>query len=244
MKKQKTRFYEADYADGRRIRVYENDGAYHSASYIEKPLRFLPVFRYMRAFNKAFDLKQDINTVLLIGGAGYGWPKYVLSTYPDISMDVVDIDSDAYENALEHFYLDELIRIYHPDLHPITDDGRHYLQTADKKYDLIVNDAYVGTTPVPSLLTLEACRDIHERLSHDGIYAANLHGYTRLKLSYDLLDAACTASEVFRYVSLVPIQSTFTGNYRINYVLFASDKYKDIPGSVEYSTKKCKILRD
>lgn len=244
MKKQKTVFYETNYSDGRRVRIYENDGAYHSAVYLDESAHFEPVFRYMYTFNAVFDIKPNLRDILLIGGAGYGWPKYVFSTYSDISMDVVDIDPAAFDNALKHFYLDELIEKYHPDITPVTDDGRHFLDTTESMYDVIVNDAFQGTVPVPSLLTREAFVRTKMHLRKNGIYAANLHGYSRLRLSYDLLDTAYTASTVFPFVELVPVQSAFTGNYRINYVLFASDARMNIPGSVPYSTRKCRLRRD
>jgi spermidine synthase len=241
---QKTRFYEMNDPAGKRIRIYENDGAFHSAVYLEKGMHFEPVFQYMKTFDTVLEAGRKTEKILLIGGAGYAWPKDVLSRFPGISMTVVDIDPRAWDNAMEHFFLNELLEAYHPDLIQITDDGRHFLETTEELYDMIVNDAYAGSSPVPSLLTEEACRTIRRRLKKDGIYMANLHGYTRLKLSYQLLDALYTASTVFRNVCLLPCSSAFTGSYRTNYVMAAFDQNLSFPDAVPFSTRKCRLLSD
>ena len=57
----------------------------------------------MKQFNRALDLKPDTGNMLLLGGARYAYPKYIISHYPDISMDVVEIDPQAYETACQFF---------------------------------------------------------------------------------------------------------------------------------------------
>ena len=238
-KKSEIRLYKMEYVDGRQVRIYENGGVMQSAQYIEKGHHFDLVFDYMKKFNIIFDLKKDINDILMIGGAGYSYPKYVISHYPDVSMDVVDIDPSSYENAKEFFYVDELIYEYHLHenhrLNPYTDDGKHFLETTDKKYDVIINDAFTGIDPAADMLERGTVKLIQDHLKENGIYMANLPGYNRLKKSLTLLKAVKEMKSVFKYVYLLRIESKLTGSYMCNYVAIATDHSYEIDDTIEYT---------
>ena len=238
-KKTEIRLYKMEYVDGRQVRVYENGGVMQSAQYIEKGHHFDLVFDYMKKFNVIFDLKDDIKDILMIGGAGYSYPKYVISHYPDVFMDVVDIDPSSYENAKEFFYVDELIYEYHlyenKRLNPITDDGKHFLETTDKKYDVIINDAFNGIDPAADMLEKDTVKLIQDHLKENGIYMANLPGYNRLKKSVTLRNALKQMKSVFQNVYLLRIESRLTGSYMCNYVTIATDYPRRIDDTIDYT---------
>ena len=239
--------YETEYVDGHRIRVYENEDGWHSATYLEPDLRTELIFEYMKKFNLMFALPLDIYDVLMIGGGGYSYPKYILSHYEDISMDVVEIDPNAEKSARQFFYLDEVLAKYDPEekrLHTFIDDGRHYIANTDKKYDVIINDAYTGVMPEVSLYTLEAAKLIKTKLKEDGVLVANLPGFYRFEGSRFLQNTLATFAQVFEHILLVRADNPLYESHTCNYVMFASDCYDEIPGRMAYKLRDPVIMHD
>ena len=240
--------YEYNYFDGHRIRVYENDDGWHSATYLEPELRNELIFEYMKKFNLMFALPLDITDVLMIGGGAFSYPKYLLSHYPDIVMDVVEIDENTPETAKRFFFLDELIEQYDLEntrrLNIITDDGRHYVENNRKKYDVIINDAFTGLMPEFSLYTVEAARIVKTNLKEDGVLVANLPGFVKFEGSQYLQNTLRTFQEVFRHVLVVRAATDLYESHTCNYVMFASDLYDEIPGMLEYTLKNPVIMHD
>ena len=72
----------------------------------------------------------------MLGGAGFSYPKYLISHYPAKTMDVVEIDEGMVELAFKYFYLDELFDEYNlyenERLKIYVMDGRGYLATTPK----------------------------------------------------------------------------------------------------------------
>lgn len=97
--------------DGAPVRVLEQGGVWQSATYLDER-RMEPVFAYYRAFDYLLEAALTggpaLRRVLLLGGGGYAYPKYALTTYPDLAMDVVEVDPAVVAAAREYFFLDEL----------------------------------------------------------------------------------------------------------------------------------------
>ena len=230
------------------IRVYTQDGGWHSASFIAQDRHYDLVFAYMRGFAEVFTIKDNIRNTLMIGGGMYSFPKYVISHYPEVYMDVVEKDPECFKTACSYFYLDELIDEYHlmneKRLITLQEEGRHYLEHTSKKYDVIFNDAYYGVHYSIDLASVEAVKLMKEHLNEDGIYVANLPGYLDLDKSELLLNELKTLKEVFRYVLLIETYDMVGENEEINYVAFASDGYKKIEGMIPYNLDGAMVLTD
>lgn len=228
--------YEYYDEEERLVRVYMHLDGWHSATYVDIEMRNELVFAYTKKFNAIFTLNPNIQSILLIGAGGYSYPKYIISHYENISMDVVDNDPKAEEIAWNSFFLEDLYYQYHlkdtKRLNTIIDDGRHYIDTCTKKYDVIINDAYYGMLPVISLYTVEAFQSIKARLNPNGIFVANVPGYLALKDSIFLANTITTLKQVFKHVLLLPAPSHLSGSYNSNYVVFASDMYDTLEGSL------------
>ncbi|MBQ7680459.1 MAG: hypothetical protein IJT34_11490, partial [Butyrivibrio sp.] len=91
--------------------------------------------------------------VLLIGAAGCSLVKYFIAHYPEGRMDVVELHREMIEAARMYFYLGELeenLQVAHMDrLRIYISDGMKYLdrfvaQGKQPRYDMIINDAYIG----------------------------------------------------------------------------------------------------
>ncbi|MBR2829131.1 MAG: fused MFS/spermidine synthase, partial [Solobacterium sp.] len=148
--------------DGHPVRYYLQDDVAHSATYLEPELRNELIFPYMKKWNLMFELDMEIRDVLMIGGAGYSYPKYIISHKPAVAMTVAELDETAVQRARDWFFLDELMTKYQTEetgrLQLVTADGRQLLENEEKQYDVIINDAYSGFMPAFPLATAECAQ--------------------------------------------------------------------------------------
>ena len=162
--------YEIEDGQGRLIHVYSVDEAWQSACFVDEDIKYEPVFGYFRAFHHIFDLNPGIRDILMIGGGTYSYPEYVISVKPDVCCDVVEMDDETEDIARMYFHLDEFEKEYPGRMTLIFMEGMDYLMTTDKKYDAIINDAYVGPEPYLNF-SMELIR---KHMKEGGIYAVNL----------------------------------------------------------------------
>jgi predicted membrane-bound spermidine synthase len=107
--------------------------------------------------------EQRTRNVLLIGLGGANMPRLYEQLLGDtfqFSITAVEIDPVVVSMAKKYFALDEL------DVNVVVDDARHFLRTTDKKYDIIIVDAYTHETQIPPMLaTQEFFQQTKERLT-------------------------------------------------------------------------------
>lgn len=145
------------------------DGMRHSSMNLNDPLDL--VIDYTEYFHLGMLFNPTATNVLFVGGGGFTGPKNFLELYPDTKIDVIEIDSDVIETAKKYFYLEDDSR-----LQIFNDDARNHLSTFDKKYDLIILDAYSSNYVPYHLMTSEFFETIEDRLESDGIIISNLIG--------------------------------------------------------------------
>jgi spermidine synthase len=138
----------------------------HSAMYLNGSNS--AVFTYTDYFNLALVFNTGVESVLFIGGGGFSGPKQFLEYYPDVNVDVVEIDPQVVKAARDYFNVSD-----DPRLRVFVDDGRAFLGGAGK-YDLVVLDAYSKTYVPFHLMTLEFFEALDEHLEPDGILVSNL----------------------------------------------------------------------
>ena len=212
-----------DELNGKPVRIYAHGDTIQSICYTEEKDRFKLVSSYMKKWNDIFVLNGDVKDILLIGGGGFSYPKYILSHHDDVCIDVVDYDENAYDIAKKYFFLDEAINKYDPNeerLTSIVQEGRLFLESNDKKYDVVISDAYNGYSPVLSLHSLEAIQLIKETLNKDGIYCANVTAFDFESDNSYIKRVMHTVNQVFKHVVLTKQRKKNNDNY----VLFASDR--------------------
>ena len=222
--------------DGEPVRVLQIGGVYQSATYLDER-RMEPVFSYYRAFDYAFTLRPDTRRVLMIGGGGYAWPKHVLATRDDVSLDVVEIDASVTEVARRWFFLDEAMASHPGRCRLITGDGRAVLETsaasADEPYDAIVLDAFEGAEPVRALATVEAARAVRANLVSDGLALANVVSAEAGTDIEFLRDIAASFTEVFAHVYVIPCEDDPFA-VEDNYLLVATDVNWPAPDAIPF----------
>lgn len=222
--------------DGEKIRILNVDGGFESATYTSKEKRYELVFEYTKYYDLMFKASENINDVLLIGGGGYSYPKYFISHYDSVNMDVVEIDKDVTKIAKKYFYLNDLIKDYNINdnkrLNLIEEDGRTYLNKNKKKYDAILNDAFSGGVPPKTLTTVEAVSKIKESLSDNGVYLTNVISSLEGTNSKFLKAETKTLFTKFKNVYVIPCLTNKTDEIQ-NLMVIASDKDITIDGTYD-----------
>lgn len=92
-----------------------------------------------------------------------------MDKYPNLSIDVVEIDPIVVDVAREYFFLNNS----NPKLKIYTQDARDYLEQYSGKYDVIILDAFSKTYVPFHLMTLEFYDLLYTKLSDDGVVVAN-----------------------------------------------------------------------
>ncbi len=219
---------------------------HESATFIDEKKCNDLVYEYTKYYDLMFESSKDIKNTLMIGGAGYSYPKYYISNYLDKSIDVVEIDEDITEIAKKYFYLDKLIEDYDLDnnqrLGLIAEDGRTYLNKNDKKYDAILNDAFAGETPAQTLTTIEAAQKIHNSLTENGLYLSNIISSIDGKNSNFIKAEVNTLKQVFKNVYVVPCRDNNNFELVQNNMVIATDDTLFLENTVELNIPSDTII--
>lgn len=161
------------------------------------------VFEYTKFYHLIRALRPDFRHSLMIGGAGYSFPKAYLETYPNASLDVVEIDAALTEIARRRFRLsgDPRLGIFHQ-------DGRVFLNSANAaSYDVVMMDAFGSLFSVPfQLTTVEAVAEIHRVLNEEGVAILNLGSAIRGDASLFLQAELATYQAIFPFVHLFTVK--------------------------------------
>jgi spermidine synthase len=139
----------------------------HSAMYLNGSSN--SAFLYTDYFNVAFAFSSDIKRVLFVGGGGYSGPKNFFFDYPEVKIDVVEIDATVVDVAKEYFRVPD-----DPRLRSYVDDGRAFLTKTNELYDLIVLDAYSKSHVPFHLMTEEFFKLVDKHLAKGGLVVSNL----------------------------------------------------------------------
>ena len=164
-----TPYSHLDVIDFENIRTLYLDGMPHSSMNKVDPKEL--VIDYTEFFHLGKILNPELKKVLFVGGGGFSGPTNFLLMYPDIEVDVVELDADVIDVAKNFFELKEVqrLKIYN-------EDARRFLTDTQEKYDLIILDAY-ATSYVPfHLITDEFYKIVETKLQPRGIVISNLLG--------------------------------------------------------------------
>ncbi len=123
---------------------------------------------------------------LLIDGLGGGTlPRFFHSHFPEMTIDVVELDRDVLDVATAHcgFKEDARMRVY-------VEDGRDFIEASRGGYDVIILDSF-DTESIPThLATLEFLSSVRKALAPKGLAVANIRGratnplYAHMVLTY------------------------------------------------------------
>ena len=210
------------------VRLLLVDGTRESATFLTEGLRNEPVFEYIRAITRMTDdlEPEHRKSLLLIGGAALSLPKYYISRYPGMTIDVVENNPEMLKLARQFFFLDELYAEYdlqnNGRLNIILDDGLRYLETCKKTYDLIINDAFAGRVADRNLSSDRGSRLVYGRLNDGGTYFVNLITARSGVESMNGIMAEATISSVFGKAALIPVYPDYSAELKQNVIVRAT----------------------
>jgi spermidine synthase len=179
------------------------------------------VLRYSRFYHLLRFFKPDFNDTLMIGGAGFTFPREYLRQYPNSRMTVVEIDPRMTQIARRFFRLTD-----DPRLQIIHEDGRVFLNRCETgKFDVVLLDAVGSLFTVPyQLTTLEAVENIHRSLKDDGVVIFNLGSSITGPGSGFLAAEFATYKMIFPSVFVFKVNKNYTGAQLQNLIIVASKK--------------------
>lgn len=237
--------------DGEPVRVLASEGSFQSATYVAEASWYVPVFEYYYLYDLLFELGLPVRRVLMLGGGGYSYPKWLLVNHPQVHMDVVEIDPVVTGLARDYFYLDRLEGLFGEKgtqapgaLGLVQGDGRAYLEHTGARYDAILNDTFSGKEPTPTLASLQAARLAHDRLVPGGAYLANVIGSLEGRRARYPRSVVRTLGQVFAHVYIVPCGRRDPSKLGNNMVV-ATDSDAPFPAGFELATTEAdQILLD
>ena len=149
--------------------LYLNEGiGIHSVKCEEGNIETRGYWTHMAMAPLYLESPEEFDSALIIGLAGGTMARQLLDSYPKTLIDGVEIDGDVVEVGRQYFDND------HPNINPIVMDGRIYLQSVEKTYDLIQIDAYRQPYIPFHLVTKEFFQEVSDHLEDDGVLAINV----------------------------------------------------------------------
>lgn len=209
---------------GKRIEALATDPYFvQSAIYLDSEER---VLEYSRFYHLIRHLKPDFQRTLMIGGAGFTFPREYLRTYPEATIDVVEIDPQMVQIAQRFFRLKD-----DPRMKIVNEDGRVFLNQAPAGgYDVVLMDAFGSLFSVPpQLTTVEAVQQISRVMDDDGVLIANLGSAIKGPGSLFLQAEFNTYRQVFPNVYLFKVNVEYTDERLQNLIIVASKSSDRMP---------------
>ncbi|MPZ38939.1 MAG: hypothetical protein GEU95_12910 [Rhizobiales bacterium] len=136
----------------------------------------------------------ELKSILMIGLGGGTISTYLGRFMPDVSIDTIEIDPGVIAAAKRYFGIRETERVRYLD-----GDARVFLNRSRKTYDLILVDAFNGSTVPFHLATREFYTLLKERLTPGGVATFNVVEGTKLYAS-----TLVTLRSVFPSVHVFP----------------------------------------
>ena len=149
---------------------------------------------YAKAMHVGLAVPDDPKRVLIVGLGGGTIPQFLRHHFPQLNIDVVELDPAVVRVAKRYFGFQTDER-----MHAFVDDGRKFIEQSEPVYDVIYLDAY-GADSVPLALTtrefLEATR---KALRPGGAVAGNVWSSGSNKLYHSMIR---TYQHVFEQVAV------------------------------------------
>ena len=147
-------------------------------------------------FNRS-ETPQDVHSAALIGLAAGTIARQLTTAYGPIPIDGVEIDPNIVRVGQQYFDMTE------PNLNVIVQDGRYFLETTNKRYDLVGIDAYQQPYIPFHLTTQQFFQQVRDHLTPNGVAIVNAG---RTQTDYRLVDViANTMKSVFPNVYIIDV---------------------------------------
>lgn len=156
--------------------------------------------------------EQDEAELLILGMGTGTYAMQCSRYYPNMTAEGVEIDDKITALAGRYFNLS-------PDIRVTTYDGRAYLGAIDRKYDVIMVDAYQDITIPFQMSSVEFFTLVKDHLKENGVMVVNMNMHTEKEGNINQY-LADTIAHVFRDVYVVDVSGS------TNRELFATNRPK------------------
>jgi spermidine synthase len=183
--------------NGDKLRTLILDKNYEGAQYIKS--REIPsYFEYQKYWELVRLFCPQLDRAAFLGGGAFVMPTALLDAFPEVQVDVIEIDKKVIETGRRYFRIND-----YPQMNVVACDARRFLKTSKQKYDFIFGDAYNGLNRIPAhLVTVEYFDIVKGHLSQDGVYMMNIIGSAKGKRSILFQSLVKTLLKVFNNVSV------------------------------------------
>jgi predicted membrane-bound spermidine synthase len=127
-----------------------------------------PAWEYMRVLTTVGSLLPEGSRALVLGLGGGVVARELQGV--GLVVDSVELDARIARIARNFFG-------FQPNGEVIINDGRHFVRSTARRYDLIILDVYQAEVPPAHMLTLEAFKEMRELLNPDGLLVLNYSGF-------------------------------------------------------------------
>jgi spermidine synthase len=126
---------------------------------------------YARVLPASLAFVQNPLRVLIVGLGGGSLPRFFHNHFPEMAIDVVELDQDVVDVAKMHcgFAEDARMRVH-------VEDGRDFIEAVCGGYDIIILDCFDADRIPQHLATLEFLTSVRSALNPCGIVVANIWG--------------------------------------------------------------------
>lgn len=206
---------------------------------ISKKDKITSIAPYTDGFHLGLIFVPNAKKVLFIGCGGATGPRQFRRLYPDLQIDIVEIDPDVVKLAKKYFYLeeDEKLKIY-------VEDGRVFLNRSREKYDIIILDAYFAEAIPFHLTTKEFMEIVKKHLQPTGVIICNVIGSVSGPKSRYPRSQYKTLRRVFKSVYMFPVvheyekPQAYDREISRNIILVATDGKKLSKAQIVEGAKK------
>lgn len=215
--RQDSAYHHIRVTEGGGIRHLRFDNSYQSGMDLADPYR--TVYAYTDYLHLAKALHPGARHVLFVGLGGGSAPKRFWRDYQEMQVDVVELDPAVVEVARRFFGLPD-----DPRLQVVVADGRTYLEETDRRYDLIILDAYYADAIPFHLMTQEFFGLVRDRLRPGGLLAANVIGSLEGSRSALYRSTWRTLASLFPAVYTFPVGGATDPSRMRNLILIAGSQ--------------------
>ncbi|MBM3290819.1 MAG: hypothetical protein FJY92_11770, partial [Candidatus Hydrogenedentes bacterium] len=169
-------------------------------------------FEYTDFFHTPLVLDPSIRSVLFVGLGGGTGPKNFLKSYPNMKIDVSEIDPAVVKVAKKYFDVPD-----DPRLRVVTIDGRTFIQRTKQSYGAIMMDAYAsgpnGAYLPYHLSTQEFFQAAYARIANGGCLVYNVMGLYGGANDAIVRGMLRTLESVFQHVYVFQAESSWNTVY-------------------------------
>lgn len=149
--------------------LYLNEGVgVHSVKCPDPAREIRGVWTYMATAPLWMEEVHPDPDVLIVGLAGGTIARQFLDAFPQARVVGVEIDGEVVEVGKRFLDNDD------PRIQPVVMDGRIYIQSTGKRFDVVLMDAYRQPYIPFHLVTVEFFHEVHEHLEDGGVLAVNV----------------------------------------------------------------------